>query len=233
MTHPNAMELEALACGESARESETVVAHVEACAPCRGFVARARQAAEERPHADLAAILSAARRSEQNRRVALRSGGFLLAAAAGLLVLVGARGVGRPQPVPAAPTVAEVMTTRMDTTFKGAIQVGVIRERGALQERFAGTVRVRPGDRLRIEVALDRSRAILGVVVDEDGSYLELMADGVRDPGTHFSDKSARVDARPMNGTILVGSPEAVSRARATGNLEDVASVRVVWEASP
>ena len=49
-----------------------------------------------------------------------------------------------------------------ETTFKGTIPVAVIRERAGEQARFTRTVRVRPGDRLRVEVALDREQANVG-----------------------------------------------------------------------
>jgi len=107
----------------------------------------------------------------------------------------------------------------------------VIRERAGQQARFTGMVAVQPGDRLRVEVALDREQAILAAVMGDDASWLELMPEGRRRPGTHFSERSARVDASPMRGTILVGSPEAVARVRTTRRLEGVASIRVEWEA--
>ena len=86
---------------------------------------------------------------------------------------------------------------------------------------------MKPGDRLRVEVALDREQTILAAVMGEDASWLELMPDGVRPPGTHFSERSARVDASPLRGTILVGAPGAVQRARQTKRFDDVATVRV------
>lgn len=117
-----------------------------------------------------------------------------------------------------------------DTRFKGGPQVAVVRERGKDQARFSSTVRVRPGDRIRLEVALDREQAILGGVLADDGSYLELLTRGVRGPGTHFSERSAKIDALPTRGTILVGTPEAIARARETKVLEGVSTLRVEWE---
>jgi hypothetical protein len=118
-----------------------------------------------------------------------------------------------------------------ETTFKGGIQVAVVRERAGQQSRFTGRVPVRPGDRIRVEVALDREQAILGAVLGDDASWLELLEDGVRQPGTHFSERSARVDATPLTGTIVVGAPEAVRRARETRRFEGVSVVRIDWEA--
>ena len=120
-----------------------------------------------------------------------------------------------------------------DTTFKGGMQIAVVRERGRDQTRFSSTVRVKAGDRLRVEVALDHEQAILGAVLGDDGSYLELMPEGVRGAGTYFSERSARIDDRPTRGTIVIGSPEAVARARATKQLDGVATLRVEWEQAP
>lgn len=117
-----------------------------------------------------------------------------------------------------------------DTQFKGGMQVAVVRDRAGSQARFSSTVRVRPGDRLRVEVALDHEQAILGAVLADDGSYLELMPQAVRGPGTHFSERSAKIDAAGARGTILIGSPEAVARARETRNLEGVTTLRVELE---
>ncbi len=118
-----------------------------------------------------------------------------------------------------------------ETSFKGGIHIAVIRDRAGHQQRFTGSVAVKPGDRLRVEVALDREQAILAAVMGDDASWLELMTEGARRPGTHFSERSARVDASPMRGTIVVGAPDAVARARAAKRFDDVATIRVEWEA--
>lgn len=165
-----------------------------------------------------------------------------LAAAAAILVLI-----GRPSStdilVPGSSSLADPSVTGggppstgdhaaidPETTFKGGVQVAVIRERAGQQARFTGAVAVKPGDRLRVEVALDREQAILAAVMGDDASWLELMTEGARRPGTHFSERSARVDGSPLRGTILVGSPEAVARARSTRRFDEVTTIRVEWE---
>jgi hypothetical protein len=158
-----------------------------------------------------------------------------LAVAAALLLFL--KSPSATSPLPGAPTAEPTSVAPPstdpdpETTFKGGIQVAVIRERAGLQTRFTGAVQVRPGDRLRVEVALDREQAILAAVVGDDASWLELMSESVRRPGTHFSERSARVDSSPLRGTIIVGSPEAVARVRNTKRLDGVAAVRVEWEA--
>ncbi|CAN5725753.1 hypothetical protein BH11MYX4_BH11MYX4_19020 [soil metagenome] len=164
-----------------------------------------------------------------------------LAAAAAVVLLARSGGV-KPPPAPegsatAAPSAPDRIQMaplpEPDTTFKGGRQIAVVRERHGEQARFASAVAVRPGDRLRVEVALDREQAILGAVLSDDGSYLELMPLAVRGPGTHFSEKSAKIDGTPTYGTIIIGSPEAVARARATHQLDGVSSLRVEWEGKP
>ena len=164
-----------------------------------------------------------------------------LAAAAAILFLVRSAPppstsipAGPSAPIATAPDTIQMGSmpprTEPDTQFKGGAQIAVIRERGNEQARFSGAVRVRPGDRLRVEVALDREQAILGGVLADDGSYLELMPQGVRGPGTHFSERSAKIDTLPTRGTILIGSPEAVARARETKVLDGLSTLRVEWE---
>jgi hypothetical protein len=168
-----------------------------------------------------------------------------LAAAAAVLLLARSNPdskLARPAPAPSTTSTAPDRilmaplpgsVSEPDTTFKGGLQIAVVRDRGGEQARFASGVRVRPGDRLRVEVALDREQAILGAVLSDDGSYLELMPLAVRGPGTHFSEKSAKIDGSPTYGTIVIGTPEAVARARATRQLDGVVSLRVEWEGTP
>jgi hypothetical protein len=67
-------------------------------------------------------------------------------------------------------------------------------------------------------------------VLADDGTYVELMPLGTRGPGTHLSERSAKIDAAPTRGTIIVGSPEAVARARSTRQLVGVGTLRVEGE---
>lgn len=237
MTHPSAIDLEAFACGDPV---DRVAAHldVDACGACRAFVERARGVARETPRVLLPPILAEARRRERSRRVVVVASVVApVAIAATVLLWMGTHEPPRPSAsatnVSAAPATVAALepTTDPDTTFKGGRQLAVIRERGGAQERFTGAVRVRPSDRLRIEVALDRTQVILGAVLGDDGSYIEIMSGGVRDAGTHFSEKSTRIDEHPLRGTILVGAPAAVRLARTTGKLDGLTTLRVEWGA--
>ncbi len=210
-SHPSALDLEAFAAGE---DSPRVVAHVEGCDACRGFVARAKTLTMRTP---MDRALGEARRHETRRRFTLlASAGVPLAAAAAAVLFLRAPLTTTTATTPGSASVAPVALAENDpdTTFKGGVQLAVVRDRTGAQDRFVGTVRVRPGDRLRVEVALDRSQAILAGVLGDDGSWVELMPEAIRDAGTHFSEKSVRIDEHRANGTILVGAPADVKRAR-------------------
>jgi hypothetical protein len=191
---------------------------------------------DDRPVAPRAAPLLAVVKGRARWRTMVATTSVLvpLAAAAVLLLLVrgpAPKGTAPPSvepPVTTSPTtIATGPSVEPETTFKGTLQVAVIRDRNGEQARFTGPLRVRAGDRLRLEVALEREQAILGAVMGDDGSYLEIMPAGVRGAGTHFSERSARVDASPTPGVILIGSPEAVAHARETRRFDDVILVRV------
>lgn len=206
MSHPSSLDLEAFACGD---DVPGIAAHVDACEACHGFVDRLR-----------GLPVPAAPVAEGHKRgIPLRAAAFALplAAAAALVLLLrdpSARDAAGP--IAAAPA----STEEPSTSFKGVRQVAVIRERDGEQRRFTGKVPVREGDRLRVEVALDREEAILAAVVSDDGSTLELMPAAVRPPGTHYSERSARVEGPPMGGKIVVG-----------GSMQDAETVvRVEWE---
>jgi hypothetical protein len=241
--HPNAIDLQAFACGDDAPH---VASHLGDCDACNAYVAKVGGLAKEAPRAKLP-LLDAGATDEKkpatvtaigSRRSKVVLAILPFAAAAAVLLWMGTRdpaatsttasASARPKAPPTA--LAQNDQPDPDTTFKGGIQVAVVRERKGVQDRFTNAVRVRPGDRLRIEVALDRSQTILGAVMGEDGSYVEIMPAAVRDAGTHFSEKSTRIDEHPLRGTILVGSPEAVALARTTHDLAGLRTLPIEWE---
>jgi hypothetical protein len=263
MTHPSSLDLEAFVVGEALPEGfgEHLGACAECSAfvdGLRGMVERAPSRSAKEADAAIARALlrepagsdvkqaSTSARGERKRKAWLWGSSVLapLAAAAALFLFSSspAHAPTHGDPGPSAP--APVRTDRIlmgtipgaaepDTQFKGGMQVAVVRDRAGQQTRFSGPIAVKPGDRLRVEVALDHEQAILAGVLADDGSYLEIMPAAVRGPGTHFSERSAKIDAnggRPTRGTILIGSPEAVARARATKQLDGVVTVRVESE---
>ena len=216
MTHPSSLDLEAFACGE---EISPVTSHLGACDDCRAFVTNLRALPPPRA-VDVRRLV----RTELRRKVwATTSIAVPLAAAAVLLLFLRTPTTAGeiPTPIPTAEPSAAAAPFEPGTSFKGRRQVAVIRERDGEQQRFTDRVRVREGDRLRVEVAIDREQAILAAVVGEDGSYLEMMPSAVRAPGTHYSEKSARVSGPPSNGKIVVGG-ESLADAPT--------EIRIEWE---
>lgn len=242
MMHPSSLDLEAFATGEKAAGVNAHIEECSACKAFVDEVSALIAGGPSAADAEAAvtrAMGADARGADTNanakkRRFWVISTSVItpLAAAAAILLLTRSAplpGVDRDRdrdlrPAASSGSAAPAREERLligeqpprkdpDTTFKGGAQIAVIRERGGQQERFVGVVRVRPGDRLRVEVALDREQAILGGVLADDGSYLELMPQGVRGAGTHFSERSAKIDASPTRGTILIGAPDAIARA--------------------
>lgn len=253
MSHPNAVALEAFALGE---KPAGAAEHVASCEACRAYVERVRAelgAATEAPPREVVVRIEDAARRERGRRVRAIGAVVVPFAVAAALLLVLKRPVSpeatlreagparasselamaTPEPSADEPTVYTLQMAKSDpeTRFKGGLTTAVVRERGGNQARFTRSVGVRSGDRLRLEVALDRTEAILAAVLGDDGSWLELMPEGTRDAGTHLSERSARVDATPTGGVILVGPPEAVRRARVTHDTTGLSSLRVDVEA--
>lgn len=229
MTHPNSLDLEAFACGEEIAHVET---HLAECSACSAFVERLRGALSAGPSLPKASESVARIEAKARRRWIFAASTVAVPLAAAAVFLLFLRDPATKAWAPIASNDPGIVTADPDpeTTFKGGFQIAVIRERAGQQGRFTDKVSVRPGDRLRVEVALDREQAILAAVMGEDESWLLLMPEGVRRPGTHFSERSARVDASPLRGTVLAGPPQAVARARSSKRFEGVSAIRIEWE---
>lgn len=217
MQHPSSLDLEAFSVGETSPELET---HLAGCEACRRFVAKLGGL-----EAPVAPEISEPHQATRFAKVIPWI--VPLAAAAVILLLLGRRPPGDVVTPISRPSVEQ---PEPETTFKGALPIAVIRERSGSQERFTGRAMIRTGDRLRVEVALDREQVISAGVLGDDGSWLELMPESSRAAGMHFSEKSARVDAEPLRGTVIVGSPDQVALARSTRNFKGVSTLRLEWE---
>jgi hypothetical protein len=231
MIHPSSLDLEAFACGERLAH---VPGHLTACTECRTFVARlsALVGGEARESRDEKVVTHAppARRAATRLSFIAPLATFAVAAA---VLLIARRPSSIVTPVPEsdpAPAVTAIIPPDPETTFKGGIQIAVIRERDGAQQRYSDVVTVRPGDRVRLEVGLDREQPLVGGILGDDGSWLELMPSAVRSAGTHLSERSARIDPEPLAGRILVGTPEAIERARGRRDAGALATLRIEWE---
>lgn len=230
MTHPSSLDLEAFACGE---QRTNVEEHLGACNACKAFVAKIEEATKAflaKEDEKKVVPISAAREKKKSTTWIMVLP--LVAVAAGVLLWIAFPKGEKPKDQPVAQnTAVPTSTEEPETTFKGGMQLAVVRERAGKQERFTSRVVVHPGDRLRIEVALDRPGAILAGVLADDGTFLPLMADETRGPGTHYSEQAARFDDDPTRGWVLVGPPDAIAKAKAArAPVPGVTSMRLDWE---
>jgi hypothetical protein len=203
-----------------------IAEHLRDCAACAAYVARLeREAAAFRAGADPAAFARAVQRraAEGGARrfgtVAGLVGAF--AAAAAVLFWLRTPHVEVLVPETSDPSPSDVVR------FKGDLAVTAIRERGGRQERLTGPFDVVPGDRLRLEIAVDRPETLTAGLLWTGGAWTVLQPPIDMDIGTHYSDLAARFDDRPGDAWLLVGPPDVVERARATGDLEGVVHWRV------
>jgi hypothetical protein len=227
--HPSNHLLEEIASGGAHAETE---AHIAACAACATYVDKLSSAARafgeseegdaERFIRKLAARSENIEKTKAKKRAPLWLRAVWVAAplaAAALAVLVF-------WPPSAPPT--ELSPTPRGDRFKGALQVAAIVDREGRQERVTGEVGVGPGDRLRLEVSLDRTGPIAGGILETDGTWTLLLAPTELEAGTHFSELAARFDDNPTTGFILVGEPDRIERARTTRDFTGLTVLRIV-----
>jgi hypothetical protein len=230
MTHPPAHELDAAAAGE---RNTDVLSHLSSCEPCAAYVSKLRGQAEAfRATADPRAFADkiAERAARTTPTVRARRANViylvapaLAAAAAVLLWLRAPSGLAGPSSDSLHGSGTETAQPAGEAPrFKGEMVVAVIREREGRQARLMGPFTVRPFDRVRIEVGVDRSSPITAGLLSADGTWTLLLAPAALEAGTHFSELSARFDEASADAMLLVGAPEAVERARRTRNFEDV-----------
>jgi hypothetical protein len=219
MNHPPAWALDAVAAGDAPGGFEP---HLASCAACVAYVTALREEAEAfraraKPQA-FAAVVRARASGRPASRFAPRGAWLaasVLAAAIALVVW--------PSRAPAPVTDGTVSSEH----FKGGMTLAVIRERAGLQERLTGPFEVQPGDRIRLEVAVDHDRPVSGGLLSDTGAWSSLLSPVPLGAGTHYSELAARFDDDPTGAFLIVGAPSDVDRARATRNFADVLAWRV------
>lgn len=230
--HPNAIRLDAVAAGDADAE---VDAHLETCAECKDYVttlAAEARAASTDAGAFMAKLAARDAKVEEPEAAAPQSpaaGAKVyrlawiaapLAIAAVLFLILRPAGTRELDPLGSSGDPA--------TRFKGGIQVAIVLDRDGDQRRLVSDVRVRPGDRIRAEVAVDSTQPLLAGMLGNDGTWVVLLAPTTLEAGTHFSERAARFDDAPTEGFVLVGHPDAVERARKTRRFDDVRAIPVV-----
>jgi hypothetical protein len=153
------------------------------------------------------------------------SGGIAsaLALAAGVILFAHSRsvrtdgeGIGR-----------DDLSSQGPVRFKGGMQTAIIVEHGGVQSRETGALTLEPGDRIRLEIALDHDARIAAGVLAEDGEWAWLQAPALFTGGTHYSEHSITFDHDVASGWVLVGTEDAVERARKSRNLHEVTAIRI------
>lgn len=161
-SHPPAWALDAVAAGDPPGPLES---HLGVCDACRRYVESLRQEAEEfRAHADAKAFVA-----EVVARAATKSTGALRAdrtaprrlvrwglvvAAPALAAAAAVALVAWPTRPPLVPVAGSELSS--GEHFKGGLTVAVVRERAGRQDRLTAPFEVEPGDRIRVEVDVDR-----------------------------------------------------------------------------
>ena len=236
-THPAAPKLEAVAAGE---EPGAIGAHLAACEACTAYVAKLREeVAAFRTKTDANAFAEKirvravaseaaapmhreARGERRGTKVVWLMGPLLAAAAAVLLWLRVA-----PESPVVAPEGSSSVASGYVARFKGGIAVAVVRDRDGHQDRLTGPFEVEASDRIRVEVAVDHDEPIVAGLLAADGTWTPLLTPTFLSAGTHYSELAARFDDTPTDALLIVGSPEDVTRARTTRNVEGVVAWRV------
>jgi hypothetical protein len=226
--HPPAIKLDAIAAGDADAQAAL---HLETCEACRAYVDALRAGAEGfRAKKSASEFAAAVQRRSESRAPAkvlwLFAPAVVAAAAVVLWLRAPLRGgeVGRlPSPAPTAEGAAR---------FKGETSVAVVRERDGHQERIVGPFGVRAGDRIRVEVAVDREGPITAGLLSDDATWIPLLAPAALEAGTHYSELAAHFDDTETRATLLVGTPDAVQRARETKRFDGVIAWRVTSDVS-
>ncbi len=250
MSHLAQHRLEALAAGDA---DAAALAHLEGCAACAAVVLELRAELETfRLEADApafvdAVVARAAKSPDAPKRapevaalalpprnvtalrfVTLVAPLFAIAAAVVLYLRTPATLVTQPGPGKEPGT--------SDVRFKGGLQLAVVREREGAQSRFSGEVWVRPGDRIRAEIAMDGQAPLTAVLVKdavEAGNADEawvLLTPTLLDAGVHFSPESIRFDQERFDGWLVVGEPDKVATARKSRRWDEVRVMRIRFE---
>jgi hypothetical protein len=223
--HPDGSRLDAMAIGAGDDETRAHVAGCTACASYVDAVARGAAAFAENEATRADAFVRAVRRRERPARSRFAWAGGVasaLALAAVAILFVHSREI---QPPGEGPGVVE--TGEGPVRFKGGIETAIIVEHAGAQSRQTGALALDPGDRIRLEIALDHDVRLAAGVLAESGEWADLQPPALLGSGTHYSEQSITFDHDVPSGWVLVGREDAVARARKSRDFHDVTTIRV------
>jgi hypothetical protein len=224
-THPDGSRLDAIAIGAGDEETRAHIAGCRACASYVDAVARGAEAFAKSEATRADAFVQAVRRRERAAvpRFAWAGGvASALALAAGVILIV------RSREAPMHRDRAEsVETPEGPVRFKGGMRIAIIVEHAGAQSLQTGALALEPGDRIRLEIALDHDvRLAAGVLADND-SWADLQPPALLASGTHYSEQSITFDNEVPSGWVLIGSEDAVAHARKNRDFHEVTAIRV------
>jgi hypothetical protein len=231
--HPTAPKLDAFAAGD---EDASVADHLRACDACRAYVDDLREQANTfRASIDPRAFAEKIRERSESAGVAIAKrsrSGVILGISASTLAMAAAIFLWLRVASP-TPQSQIASNTSEASHFKGSMSVRVIRDRKGHQENFTGPFVVHAGDRIRIEVGIDHASSVTAGFLADDGTWTPILVPTELEAGTSYSDLAARFDDAPVHASLIVGTPEAVDRARRSHTFNDVIAWRVTSEPGP
>ncbi len=233
--HPSAIQLEGW---YTERQPDEIGRHIEGCSTCQHHVSQLEEAGdaflkEESAAAFLSrpAIAAELNRAHATPKPTSRWWWALapaLAAAAVLIVMM--RGPAeKPTPPEDKPDVIR---------FMGDAKVGVILLRDSGQSRRSGTLALRPGDGIRVELTLTEAGHVAVGVLERDGTWTPLMTDTLP-AGVHvLAGDALFVTEEPTRGWILVGSPDQLAaavkrRTTDSSRFDGLAVMELTWAGDP
>jgi hypothetical protein len=213
VSHPAKLALDAFAVGH---ETDAVRQHLGACPDCTRYVERLQRGsqatASDRTATDRFLAETQARASRRPRWATWGPVTMALAVAACLLLYL-----HRPKVEP----------ERVAMRFKGGVQLVVVVDHDGSQTMRTDPVELAPGDRIRLEIALDHDQEIVAGVLADDGEWAELQPTATLPIGTHYSEHSVAFDHAVPHGWVLAGPGAAVEKARKTHDLREVSALRI------
>jgi hypothetical protein len=248
--HPTSFELEA---SHAERCAGTFETHLAGCACCRSLLEsldRERSAfLAARPAADFVRHIRQRVEGEKRRSAGAGWWPLLLVPIATLLVVFqlvrtwppsggsGARVEAARQPGPEAsahgwtspetalPTSAT--TGSPELAMKGASGPALIVRREESQFLAHRAVTIRPDDELRLRFSLPQAGDVEAGILMATGEWVHFFS-GHFSVGEHVPEATLRVDREPSAGTLLLGAPAEVTRARA-GLPAAVQTISIAW----
>lgn len=131
-------------------------------------------------------------------------------------------------PSPASPSEPAAPWHATDLVGKGAGGPALIVRRDDAQFVARGIATIQPGDELRLRFELTTPGRVEAGISMASGEWVPFVS-GDFAAGQHTPPATLRVDEEPSSGTLLLGAPSEVARARAGTADADVQKLPIEW----